>query len=306
MDIRHILLCTDLSAPAQSALPHAARLAKTFDARVTLLTVRESLAPGFHELAEITGHLRRVEHQRSDHLRAARDALTAAGVAVESVEIEGPVAAGIERYAADHRADLIVLGKSGHARASGLPVGSTTTRILRTTDLPVLVAPTDESAPTPSLIVPSYDRICVSTDFSKSSRRGLRCALDLARCFDAQVDLVHVIRLPVVATFLAGEPPLSLGQRSVEVIERKYRAQLDEQAEALEAERLASTIVIGSDVAKELLSHAAEAGGDLIAIPSTGKGAIKRTLFGSTAERVVKLSPLPVLVLPPGFLALWD
>jgi nucleotide-binding universal stress UspA family protein len=48
------------------------------------------------------------------------------------------------------------------------------------------------------------------------------------------------------------------------------------------------------------LARSAEA--DLIIIPGHGHGAVHRTVFGSTAESVLELSEMPVLVLPKAYL----
>jgi nucleotide-binding universal stress UspA family protein len=59
------------------------------------------------------------------------------------------------------------------------------------------------------------------------------------------------------------------------------------------------TTVLGEGTPPLVINEiAAESKADLIVINLHGKGAIERTLLGSTAERVIRTAALPVLALP--------
>jgi nucleotide-binding universal stress UspA family protein len=72
-------------------------------------------------------------------LEAARDALTAAGFEVHIAIRSGEVESALHAYQAEHGIGLLVMGAYGHSRIRQFLVGSTTTRMIRTTTTPLLL-----------------------------------------------------------------------------------------------------------------------------------------------------------------------
>lgn len=133
-------------------------------------------------------------------------------------------------------------------------------------------------------------KVVVPFDFSDESIEALDTAISLATS-PSSVHLVHVL------------PELSLGEAGVIWDEIKNENRIEHAREAIGAKlsdpkyaELQIDVEIGdpghriADVAKKLSA-------DLIVMPSHGRTGIAHMLIGSVAERVLRLSHCPVLVL---------
>jgi nucleotide-binding universal stress UspA family protein len=191
-----------------------------------------------------------------------------------------------------------------------LILGSTTRRVLRMLQVPVLVVPEarpgGEAAVGVQLVdsdVPRYRHLLVATDMTDVSRQGLRAGVALADALDAKISLVHVVRVPTLFPLVAGEQPIGLPRGSLDALERRHVTSLGKEARAVASPRVHPLVVMGGSPGDALVETAVEEGADLIAIPAVDREALRRVLLGSTAERVARKSSLPVFVMPTAWLA---
>lgn len=143
-----------------------------------------------------------------------------------------------------------------------------------------------------------YARILVPTDFSPASEAALRTALDLATKLDADVHVVHVWQLPVYTVpdgyFMLGAEETA---RLVEGLEKSL-AKLVVDHVAPEGVTIRTHLVEGlPDV--EIHHLVAELGAEMIVMGTHGRRGVSHFLLGSIAEKVVRTSSVPVLVVPP-------
>lgn len=141
---RHILIPTDGSELSRDAIDYGMALAKSVNAKVTVLTV--SLA--FHTFAiepdMITDtpeqYRKRTATLAAKFLNVAREAASAAGVSCETMHIEHdqPYLAIIET-AARKSCDLIVMASHGRRGIAAIVLGSETVKVLTHSTIPVLV-----------------------------------------------------------------------------------------------------------------------------------------------------------------------
>jgi nucleotide-binding universal stress UspA family protein len=131
--------------------------------------------------------------------------------------------------------------------------------------------------------------ILVPTDFSEPSERALAAALELARAFDARITLLHVWSVPRTDYAEGLSWPL-------DDMERAARRALDGALESMR-KRYAKTdaLLREGGEAKQILAVASEEECDLIVMGTHGRRGLPRLLLGSVAEKVVRLSPVPVL-----------
>jgi len=139
-------------------------------------------------------------------------------------------------------------------------------------------------------------KVLVATDFSETSEGALRWGVEIAREHDAEVRLMHALRLPSPSTPLVPIPPdlhLDLQQRAV--------ARLEEiEAGLREAGYRVSTEVRQEEPAEAVRTAAASWGADLVVIGTRGMSRLEHLLLGSVAERVVSVAPCPVFAVHPG------
>jgi nucleotide-binding universal stress UspA family protein len=141
----------------------------------------------------------------------------------------------------------------------------------------------------------SMKKILVPTDFSKSSELALEAAITLAKKFDAAIVLMHAYQVPVYpypTTANATLPPADL----VEYIEHGARTVLQTAASSHGASGVPITTVLNAGTPwEQILRTAREIDAGLIVIGSRGLRGLPRALLGSTAERVVRYSSIPVM-----------
>jgi nucleotide-binding universal stress UspA family protein len=133
--------------------------------------------------------------------------------------------------------------------------------------------------------------LLVAVDGSEASLKGARTAQQLAQALGARLLFVYVVP-PIV---LPGDAPFApLVEINEAEVKRGERVLADAVA-ALQLTGVALQVKVGSPA--ETLADVADAeGADMVVVGSTGKGAVKRLLVGSTADRLVHICRRPVLV----------
>jgi universal stress protein A len=138
-------------------------------------------------------------------------------------------------------------------------------------------------------------RILVPTDFSEPAAAALKWATTLAREFDSQLYLLHVVPEPYAYPWGTELSTLPLNDILAQS-EEAARQRLGELAAdtALPAGRVVTTAVVGTPV-DQVLALVKDEQIDLIVLGTHGRGLVGHLLLGSVAERVVRRSPVPVL-----------
>ena len=138
-------------------------------------------------------------------------------------------------------------------------------------------------------------RILVATDFSEPSAAALSYGRELARSFDAQLVVLHVVEDTLTGAIAANG--FTLADRGVqrtreEVGQRQVQALVSGDRMLLRAE---AVIVTSNSPAAAIVEYATRAEADLVVIGTHGRGVITHLLMGSVAERVVSMARCPVL-----------
>lgn len=140
------------------------------------------------------------------------------------------------------------------------------------------------------------DNVIIPIDFSPPSLEAVEFALPLLKQFHAELHLVHVfepdyplasmVAMPLII------PELEVGKRvrrHLKDVAKKYGIEL----------RPGNIHALKGRPFEEICRLAREAGIDLIVVSTRGNTGLKHLVLGSTAERVVRYSPCPVLVVRP-------
>lgn len=137
-------------------------------------------------------------------------------------------------------------------------------------------------------------KILFPTDFSEGSDNALPYAADMAKHYGAKLYLLHVIQ-DIAGATASYVPHVSLDElyRDMEKNAAKEidRYGLEEFRGLKDIER----IVVKGRPYEEILKFARENKADLIVIGTHGRRGLDRVIFGSTAEKVVRDAPCPVL-----------
>ncbi|NQT97523.1 MAG: universal stress protein [Candidatus Marinimicrobia bacterium] len=137
-------------------------------------------------------------------------------------------------------------------------------------------------------------KILVSTDFSGYSRVAFPKAIALARKFEASISLLHVIQ-PVItpSEYTWGVQPVELQREHEQHCHSAIKKLISEQFPA--DLKVAGHILHGIPF-KEIINFSRDEKIDLIVISTHGLSGISHIIFGSTAEKIVRKSVCPVLV----------
>ena len=135
--------------------------------------------------------------------------------------------------------------------------------------------------------------ILVPSDFSECSDAALRYGLELARRFDAELHLLHVVQDPVTQPWAAEGLSVPLFD-AVDQWKKDARQRLLNSVPAGDTRRVTAVTTVATPC-QEILRYAAEENVDLIVMGTHGRGGVSHLLLGSIAERVVRRAPCPVL-----------
>lgn len=141
----------------------------------------------------------------------------------------------------------------------------------------------------------ALDRLLVPTDFSACADQALRHAKRLARSYEAELHLLHVI--PVAAA----HPMLGVQATPSERTDRVME-QFDEVVETLNLDDLSYELAIehGEGVASTVLEYAENHALDLIVVGTHGRRGVQRLMLGSETEEILRRADRPVLTVGQG------
>jgi len=143
-------------------------------------------------------------------------------------------------------------------------------------------------------------KIVCPTDFSDPSKAGLDAAVELAGKYGAHIYLVYVLApLPLVAStypFPGGRHEIPYSVEDMLKSAKVAMQNFVDNATIPDAIAYTTTVLQGRP-ADEITRLAEDEKADLITIATHGESGWQRFVFGSVAERVVRLAHCPVLVL---------
>ena len=142
-------------------------------------------------------------------------------------------------------------------------------------------------------------KILVPTDFSSYSDTALRQAFDIAKQYNAQVYLLHVIHEKMVDRiddYGISYPSYikDMETKMIDGAKMNLQKQIDKFSQAKELE-IFTDVVIGNS-SEAILEEEKGKGVDLIVIASLGRTGIAKYIIGSVARNVLKGSKCPVLL----------
>ena len=136
--------------------------------------------------------------------------------------------------------------------------------------------------------------ILFPTDFSKGARAAMDHAISLAKDYDARLILLYVIQDISIAEWYI---PSTLSVTDlVEDMQKSAWQEMDKWAAEVAAKvKNVEKMVMRGVPFVEIIKTAKEKNVDMIVIGTHGRTGIDHMLFGSTAEKVVRKAPCPVL-----------
>jgi nucleotide-binding universal stress UspA family protein len=144
-----------------------------------------------------------------------------------------------------------------------------------------------------------YKKILVAVDGSESSKRALAETVRLAALLQGEALAVYVIDEPAVFLAAGYYDPVALRESMDEearLVLTEAKAAMD-SAKVVGDTKIVESVDSGSDVATALKQAAREYGAELVVMGTHGRRGVRRLMIGSVAERYLRVSSGPVLLI---------
>lgn len=273
--IAHLLVAADLASRAVYPLQRALQLKAESHCQVTVLHVVE------HGL---TAHIRerRIAEAREE-LTRWKDGLPEFSQLALDIQIAcgDPFAGILERMDID-MPDLVIIGHPGKPNLKELFVGTTTERVVRFADRPVLMVCQHASGP--------YKRVLVAIDFSHAAGRALESVSRIAP--GAEILLVHAWQPPVRGGASDAQAADRANQRLREQEERQVRAIIEQRSLG----RHLSLEIVEDESEMAIRRALAHFNADLLAMGTHSRSQLSTAMVGSLAQEFLASGPCDVLV----------
>ncbi|MBT8488795.1 MAG: universal stress protein [Gemmatimonadetes bacterium] len=289
-----IMVPLDGSTFSEGALPMAMRLAERTGAGLHVVTVFEPVSSftssnweaatrrwGELYLGNIEGRLR----------GAIPGGLTTA-------LLQGSPSQALTDEARRAGADLTVMATHGRGTVARAWLGSVADEFSRTHHGPVLLIRPGESGE--SLLTERAD-ILIPLDGSDLSEEALDHAVALGERCDSTFHLTRVVPRPPVLTSPYLVEAVGGAEEMLDDARENAADYLEAHADRLRRRGLQVTVSVVADQqpAKAILSEASAVGTDFIVMATHGYRGIQRALLGSTTDKVLRASDIPLLLYRP-------
>ncbi len=284
---KKILSAIDFSTFTDTIFSYSVALCKKYDAKLTLVHVTSDLKAllEHNETALDIGAL------QEENIRYAQELLEDR---VKDLPIENEIIIGqgtpadvISRLASEQQADMVITATHGKTGFKRFLLGSVTEKLIKTLHCPLLVLPPQEQGLIPTAAVEiKLKKILVGCDFSPDSKLAVDYGLSLAQEFQAELHLSHVIK-----------PSLYENEREgINQLRDRLEKKLDSMVpEACRDWCTAKTALLDGEPYLALMDYAKAQKMDMLVLGIRGHTLWEKLLVGSTTDRLIRHSAIPVL-----------
>lgn len=269
--MKTIVVPIDFSQQSEYALKAAVSMAKKYGARIFalhMLELSEALitSPEGMQQEQALFLIKLAEKRFKDLLEKPY----LAGVKITPIVKHFKVFSEVNNIALEHRADLVIMGSHGTDGLEEIFIGSNAEKVVRNSEVPVLVIKDDRE---------NFDinRIVFACDFLEENLVPFKKVIDFANKLDSELQLVY-INLP-------GNDFLSTKDTYKRISSFLQKAVVGKEVD----------IYNDYSVEEGVLNYGEHRNADIIAIPTHGRKGLSHFFRGSLGEDIANHSKLPVL-----------
>ncbi|WP_289664895.1 universal stress protein [Flavobacterium panacagri] len=272
--MKRILVPTDFSEHAEDALKVAAQIAKKNNSEIIIL------------------HMLELPHQSNDailggisipesmlFMKKANEMLDKVsekpyldGIEVtEIVKMDKPIH-GITQISKEHNIDLIVMGSHGSSGVEELLIGSNTEKVVRNSEIPVLVIKKD-------ITDFNVANVVFASDFSEEAKKPFEKLLNFTQLFDSKI---HLVNICTPNSF----KPTHIAEEAI-----------NEFVDQFNISNYTTQIYNDTNIEKGIINFANRINADLIGMCTHGRTGFAHFFNGSISEGLVNHAVRPVITL---------
>ncbi len=254
-----ILFPTDGSDGAAFAFDHVLDLAARYDATVYIVNVVDTAQNRVLKISDTD--VDALEQEGDRIVREAAEKAQQRGVDIVTDVLQGEPYREIVDYAERHGFDLVVMPTHGRRGLERFLLGSTTDRVVRRADVPVLTIRPDDDVE----ITYPYTDVLVPTDGSDCANQALALGVDIVDAEDATLHLLSAITISALGVDIRVDMQL-------EMLEESAHNLLDEAATFADdagVKPTSKTVEYGPSIHKAILTYIEEHDIDLVVVGTT-------------------------------------
>lgn len=280
-----ILVPLDGSTIAEQVLPHLADLAQAFGSEVIVIGVCEP------EETEQGKSCSLYIHEQAERLKS-----TAPKAKYKAEVLFGRADNKILDHAVQEKANIIVMTSHGKSGIMPWSLGSTVSKVLTRTQIPVLVIRASEKQQVKDRL---FRKILVPLDGSEKSAAVLPYIAEIAMKFKSEVILIRAVEPGRHVHSVGGLSYVRFKDIDIDKEKNKARKYLEEQGNKLvDTGSKVSYKVAAGESAPEIIKTAKESDCSLIALSSHGHSAFDAWAHGSVTYKILQASNKSVLLVP--------
>jgi nucleotide-binding universal stress UspA family protein len=271
--MKKILIPTDFSKYANEAIEVGAQIAKNTNSEIVLIHMLE-LPTHLNDAisnAKSIPEIMLFKRKADETLKNIKNHPSLTGIKVTEVVRLDSVTKGIQNYIKQNNDfDLIIMGSNGSTGINEIFIGSNTEKVVRQSEIPVLVIKNETKSFNATNII-------FASDFSEEIKKPFKKVIEFAKLFGSKLNLVMICT-----------PNSFKSTSTAHKIVTEFISEFDMPEYSFE-------IYNESNIEKGIINYSNEKNGDIIAFCTHGRTALNHFFTGSISEDLVNHAPKPVL-----------
>ncbi|MEZ4973910.1 MAG: universal stress protein [Cyclobacteriaceae bacterium] len=275
--MKNILVPTDFSENANTAIEYAAELASHAGSKISVINIYTPAVTKSNIISPlIQKEISAAEEGAKTKLNVIKTAVTEQfpGVSCETSFATGPVVTSIETLAQQLNADMIVMGTRGATGMDKILFGSNTAHVIEGSSCPVLAIPKEVPYRKPTKII-------LATDFANEELGHIPKLVNLARALGAEILMTHITTDQEA-------------MQSEEMLKRNFAKRV---ADATDYTSISYMIKYEEDIARALQTAVSQVDADWIAMLTHHRNFFEKIYNPSMTKSMAYQTKIPLLAL---------
>lgn len=281
--IKNILWATDFSKESRACLPYVRQLSDKLNTGNHALYILPKFADWVYETAFCNDDdlIKTIDRTRQKSLEKIKIISKKENIHFQADVVEGVESDELIKFAENNNIDIIFVGRRGTSQIKEIQIGSTASRLIRNSGIPVFIVPKTKNDV-------KLNRILSPIDLGDTSLLELKYSIALAKQLDAKLYVAHV------SEFFNYKVPVLKRDQLIEKINEKIAKIAEESQYNVE-----NIIYEIGEPAHKIIEIAKHNHIELIVMATHQRKGIEKFFLGSISEKVLMYSNIPVLILPP-------